>query len=109
MHTFQSIAAAKASKEHLPMDTGAGRTAQVQTYKQAKQGGIEAMQETFPYSRCDPKCTEAQIDAYHNACGINNDTKVKAVQCGDVKPESAARIREEIAARFSEILLRKMG
>ena len=106
MHTFQSIAAAKAGKD---MDVGGGQIEKVQSYNQAKRGGIDAMQQVFPYSYCDPKCTEAQLDAYHNRCGISDDTKVNAVQCGDMKPEAAERIRSEIDSRYSELLLSKMG
>ncbi len=106
MHTLQSIAAAKTGKN---MDVGGGQMEKVQTYRQAKQAGVEAMQEVFPYSYCDPKCIEAQLDDYHNRCGINDDTQVKAVQCGDVSPEGAERIRNEVAARYSELLLSKMG
>ncbi len=106
MHTFQSIAAAKAGQD---VDIGGGKIEKVQTYKQAKQGGVEAVQEVFPYSFCDPKCTEAQLDAYHNSCGISDNTQVKAVQCGATTPADVERIRNEIAARYSELLLSKMG
>ncbi|MEQ1622114.1 MAG: PAAR-like domain-containing protein [Methylococcales bacterium] len=100
MHTFQSIASAKAKK--LSTDGFI-------TYKQAKKAGIEAMQQVFPYSHCDEKCTEAQLDDYHNKCGIQDDTRIQPVQCGDVSDEAAERITEEINLRYSEILLSKLG
>lgn len=100
MHTFQSIAASKATKD--PQDGSI-------TYKQAKEAGIEALKDVFPYSFCNEKCLEAQLDAYHNKCGIQNDTKIQPVECGDVSAEAAERITNEIDRRYSEYLLRKLG
>lgn len=34
-------------------------------YKQASKYGVKSIQETFPESKCDPNCLQAQLDAYY--------------------------------------------
>jgi hypothetical protein len=82
MHTFQSAGVGNCPTETLPLSKRGTVTAPTTTYRAAKQNGISAMQKTFPFSKCDPKCIEAQLDAYHKKCNIENDTKIKAVETG---------------------------
>lgn len=106
MHTIQSIGAAKSTST---ITLSNGEVVKSMTYKQSKANAIDAMGQVFPYSYCDPKCTESQLDHYHNKCGINDSTNLKAVQVGETSPEAAERISEEIAERYSSILLSKLG
>ena len=41
------------------------------------------MQKVFPESECDPACIKAQLNAYHQQCGVNNSTPIKAVETGN--------------------------
>lgn len=82
LHTFQSAAAAKAREGVIPLSDGTTITEKKTTYGTAKRKAAEAFKKTFPESDCDTKCIEAQLDAYHNQCGINNKTTIKAVETG---------------------------
>lgn len=106
MHTFQSLAALRSTEQ---MTLPGGKVEKVQTYKQAKQNSIEAMEKVFGSSFCDPACIEKQIDDYHEKCGLKNDTNIKAVSCGKTDAATLAQVEEECAARFSEFLLSKLG
>ncbi|MEQ1777418.1 MAG: PAAR-like domain-containing protein [Nitrosomonas sp.] len=46
-------------------------------YGQSKAAGIRAHQQTFTNSHCSKKCLAAQLDSYHNAQGITNQTPVR--------------------------------
>lgn len=48
------------------------------TYKAAKQAGLTAHQHTFIQAGCSVECLEAQLDAYHNQCGISDDDQLRA-------------------------------
>ena len=48
------------------------------TYGEAKLGGITALQNTFPNSKCSGECIAAQLDAYHSQVGVNDDTPIRA-------------------------------
>ena len=48
------------------------------TYGAAKKAGLMAHSETFQGAGCSEACIEAQLDAYHNQCGIQNDSVVRA-------------------------------
>lgn len=100
MHTTQSIENAKCPKGMLTVgnepDTLPVEFPHVTTYGEAKKNAIAAMQKVFPGSKCDPKCLEAQLDNYHNQCGIKDDTKIKAVTEGWIDTDSIARAKNGI-------------
>jgi hypothetical protein len=95
MHTFQSAANASAPN---------GKT----TFKGAKQNGIAAARKVFPESGCNPDCLEKQLDNYHNQCGVNDSTEVKAVVTGDISPEALARAEEVVAQRTEQIMNQRL-
>lgn len=83
LHTFQSAAAAGAPVETLAVTGGSSVTAQTTTYGEAKKRAAEAVTKTFKESGCDEVCIIHQLDYYHKRQGMNDDTKIKAVQTGD--------------------------
>ncbi len=91
MHTFQSAGVAGAPTETIPLTTGSV-TAPAQTYAEAKDNAVSAMKKTFPEADCNPECIKKQLDNYHNQCGVNDSTKIKAVATGqtDVPAAEAA-------------------
>jgi Domain of unknown function (DUF4150)/GHH signature containing HNH/Endo VII superfamily nuclease toxin 2 len=54
----------------------------VTNYGDAKKNGIAAVKKTFQESKCNEDCLNAQLDNYHNQCGMNDSTPIKAVQEG---------------------------
>jgi hypothetical protein len=45
------------------------------TYGEARDAGVKAHQVAFPH--CDAACVKKQLDAYHNDCGVSDDTPVR--------------------------------
>jgi hypothetical protein len=85
MHAIQKEAALKVDVKPagLPI-VGGGNTGpeRVTTYAAARNSGISAFQQVFPKSGCSKACLKAQLDAYHNQCGIQPDTKIRAITAG---------------------------
>jgi hypothetical protein len=59
------------------------------TYKRSKEAGLIAHKATFKDSGCSEKCLEAQLDAYHQQCGIKDDTLVRADRSPLTKEQKA--------------------
>ena len=98
MHAYQSAAAAGARTGEISLADGSSITAPKTTYGTAKKRAIEAMQKTFPESKCDPACIAAQLDSYHNQCGVNDKTTIKAVDTGKIttsEADAAVRARSQ--------------
>lgn len=89
MHSYQSAAAADCDMGTLALSAGDPIAHKVTTYGDAKASSMTAMKKVFPDSKCDPKCTEAQLDNYHKQCGIDNDTPIKAVETGNADVSAA--------------------
>jgi len=105
MHVFQKAEAMKlpVSKAGLPTVGGKSPNIRVTTYKDAKESGTKAFQKVFEDSGCEEKCIKAQLDAYHNQCGINDDTKCQAVTAGPAESTmSVQQAEEEIRQRTWE-------
>ncbi len=84
MHAFQGAAAIRQQDRNGQL-----------TYPQSRQIGLDAMNEMFGESKCDPGCTAAQLDKYHNDAGISDDTKLRASTSGrtsEADRESAERV-----------------
>jgi hypothetical protein len=97
MHVFQKAQNEKAPGGTLPLGRGSKEFPHVTTYGQAKESAANAHSKVFPASGCDPECIKAQLDAYHNQCGIKDSTKIKAVSEG-VEPrldEAAAQAQAD--------------
>jgi hypothetical protein len=104
MHVFQKEAADAAPKGKLPIGGKQVDFDHVTTYGKAKKSALEAFENVFPSSGCDPKCLEAQIDAYHKQCGISDQTRVKAVTEGINPRLGADAARDQAAERASKAL-----
>ncbi len=110
LHSFQSAENASAPVEVLEFANGAKQSEKVVTYAQAKENACQAVHKAFPYNGCSSECIKHQLDHYHNKCGINDSTKIKAVEEGKTDAaalEHAAADAEERAGgylgdRFSE-------
>jgi hypothetical protein len=100
MHTFQSAAASSCSEEEIKLSNNKTITAKKTTYGEAKKQASAAMKKTFPESQCDEKCIEAQLDAYHEQCGINDDTPIKAVETGQTDLTAADKAVHDRSARI---------
>jgi hypothetical protein len=89
MHTYQSTAAIESARPGTLsfVDSNAAESTKTfektTTYGEAKAEGLTAMGKVFN-NECDPKCIEAQLDAYHNQAGIYDDTPCKSVITGHV-------------------------
>lgn len=109
MHTLQSAHATGCSTDTLPLSDGdlMEKAVKVTTYGAARDNSIEAFQMTFPHSNCGKECLQAQLDNYHKQCGMNDSTRIKAVQEGspDV-PAAHAEIRAR-NERVVELLSRQ--
>lgn len=98
MHTFQSVEAEKMPVEPLSVQGGPTLTTErAQTYRQAKDNAGKAMRKAFPLSGCSQECVDKQLDNYHEQCGLNDGTKIKAVVEGQTSPEAVASAEREIA------------
>lgn len=63
-----------------PLTTAKGKPAKMQRLDTAIASGVNAVQEVFPESACDPVCIEAQLKEYHyNKAGMNPELPIKAV------------------------------
>lgn len=84
MHVFQKAEAMKVplSAAGLPTVDGNSGKIRVTSYGEAKESGTKAFQKVFDDAGCDDKCIKAQLDAYHNQCGINDNTPCKAITAG---------------------------
>lgn len=89
MHTYQSAGAAKCSTGDIALSNGESIRDKKTTYKDAKENSIEAMKKAFPESTCSKECLEAQLDAYHSQCGVNDSTGIKAVETGQTDVSAA--------------------
>jgi hypothetical protein len=109
MHTFQSHAANQCPAADLPLSSGGSVNARATTYGEAKKNGIDAFKKVFPEGFCAEKCIEAQLDNYHNQCGITNETPCKAIATRQVSNEMIRQAQQEANERFSRVLLTLMG
>lgn len=82
MHTFQSASAARCREGSIELCNGEIITEKKTTYGTAKKKAVQALKKTFPESGCSEGCITAQLDAYHNQCGITDRTAIKAVETG---------------------------
>lgn len=85
MHGYQSWANRNATNQSFTfVNQATGATSTVTrpgtTYGKARNQAIASMQEVYLESKCSEECLKAQLDKYHNDCGIQEDTPVKAVQ-----------------------------
>jgi Toxin PAAR-like domain/GHH signature containing HNH/Endo VII superfamily nuclease toxin 2 len=101
MHVFQKASAEACGKGTLPIPgvSPDPEFPHVTTYGEAKQTAVDAFQEVFPTSECDSECLKKQLDAYHNKCGIDDNTKIKAVTEGIHPTLNEAEARKVIQAR----------
>lgn len=99
MHTKQTVENKKCPAGAIDLEGGVSMEVDnVTTYKEAKDNAINAMKEVFPGSNCNPKCLEAQLDNYHNQCGVTDDTPIRAVVEGNTESgEGVARAQSGIA------------
>ncbi|MEY4561753.1 MAG: hypothetical protein RLZZ618_1030 [Pseudomonadota bacterium] len=91
MHTFQSAGAAKCPEGRVALSNGKSITAKKTTYGEAKKEASASMKKAFPESKCDAACIEAQLDAYHKQCGIDDSTPIKAVETGQTDTSAATQ------------------
>ena len=102
MHSYQSACASKASSSTILLANGYSITHKKTTYGQAKKNGSAAMGKVFPESGCKAQCIEKQLDNYHNQCGIDDDTPIKAVETGGIKE---AEFKQAVVERAKRIKL----
>jgi hypothetical protein len=85
MHQAQDKAARAAPgvpnpNPEKPLFTQTGKPAKMQRLDGAISSGVDAMQQVFPESGCDPACLKAQLDDYHyNKAQMNPQLPIKAV------------------------------
>jgi hypothetical protein len=109
MHVFQKETADAAPAGKLPVGNKDVKFNHVTTYGKAKASAVNAFVNVFPASGCNPKCIEAQIDAYHNQCGIFDRTRVKAVTEGINPRLSIDEATEQATERASKVLSDRAG
>lgn len=101
MHVFQKATNDACPKGTLPV-VGAEdmEVPHVTTYGEAKESAAAAFQSVFPTSGCSSACIKKQLDAYHNQCGIQDDTRMKAVSEG-INPTLTTQQAEQESAKRS--------
>jgi hypothetical protein len=52
-------------------------------YKDAKAAGISAHKAVYPDSGCSKKCMEAQLDKFHETCGVDDETPLRTYDAAD--------------------------
>ncbi len=78
------------------------------TYKQARDQSIAAMQTCFADAGCSTQCLQAQIDAYHNQCGINDETKIRKLIEGKATAEDVRKAGgDKLLDNYSNIFTNK--
>jgi hypothetical protein len=109
MHTHQSTAAINSATpgsvtmEFVKETLDGGETVKSMkvesptTYGKARDQGVAAVKEVFPDSGCSAACLEAQLDAYHDQCGIKDDTNCKSVTTGHVGADWVQKAQEKTA------------
>lgn len=108
MHTIQSAAAMKQPTQPLSFANGSTLDFRAWTYGQAKESAVTAFGTVFDQSGCSPGCIKAQLDAYHQQCGIDDSTQIKAVATSEITPEELEAAINEADARNSEALMAKL-
>ncbi|GAC1032966.1 type VI secretion system effector Dnase Tse7 [Pseudomonas sp. No.21] len=105
MHTYQSTAALNsgATTQALPLEGGKQTSVVSLTYKQAKTFGVDAVGKSFPESKCEPACLEAQLDAYHNKQGIDDSTQCRSIATGYKGDEAEKAANAAVVARSSRL------
>jgi hypothetical protein len=103
MHTFQSAAAAGAPVSSLPITGGGTVDAPTTNYGSAKKNAVAAAKKTFPESGCNEACLVHQLDYYHKRQGMDDDTKIKAVQTGDFDQAGVDAATQRAAERSAAI------
>ena len=109
MHTMQSAEAMEQPVKTLNLANGTTMSSRAWTYKQAKISATKAFSKVFRESGCNEECIEAQLDAYHRQCGINDATEIKAVATSEIEPEELAQALQEADMRNSMALLDKLA
>jgi hypothetical protein len=109
MHTIQSANAMEQPAKALTFADNTTQTVPAWTYKDAKKSATGAFKQVFQQSGCSEECIEAQLDAYHSQCGINDATEIKAVATSAITPEELAQAIAEADARNSMALLSKLA
>jgi hypothetical protein len=110
MHTFQSFAAkAKETVAKLLLEDGTTLETKVTTYGEARDQGVAASTKTFPESGCDEDCLKAQLDAYHNQCGINDSTQCKQVVTGYSDAKAYNDAEQAVVNRSARIVAERAG
>jgi hypothetical protein len=110
LHTFQSTAAmSKETIGELTFTDGTVLKTKLTTYGDARDQGVAAAKKTFPESGCDEECIKAQLDAYHNQCGIDDDTQCKQVVTGYKGAEPLAEAEQSVRDRSARIAAERAG
>jgi hypothetical protein len=64
------------------VDTGGRSPSNAMHYDEARETAIAAHQNVFHDPECSEKCLRAQLDAYHNQCGVGDDDLVETTKTG---------------------------
>lgn len=110
LHTFQSTAAmGNETVGELSFADGTVLQEKITTYVKARDQGASAAKKTFPESGCDEDCLKAQLDAYHNQCGIDDETHCKQVVTGYKGAEPLADAEQAVRDRSARIAAERAG
>jgi hypothetical protein len=72
-------------------------------YKALKRAAARSAKWVFVESGCDPGCTEAQLDAYHNQVGVSDDTSLsvkRILGSNEATPADILHLGRAIKARL---------
>lgn len=105
LSTHRATANAKCPEGDLDLAGGGTHRFRKQTYAKAKETAIESMNKAFPFFTCDPACIEHQLDNYHNQCGVDDTSEIKAPVEGKTKAADVEFADANANIRASEILL----
>lgn len=107
MHTFQSVRAQKCPKGAVALANGESLRCKVTTYAAARDSGIEAFHKVFSTSKCSKECLQAQLDNYHRARGVQDNTPLRAVKTGSLDESAAEQAVKDRDKRVKWLIFRR--
>lgn len=104
MSTLRGYGAQQCEVRNLQLSKGEGvvEGKRATTYGEAKKRAAKALVLTFP--QCKEECILAQFDEFDKACGLSNDTEIRAITYGDSDKWAGIHKIKEALATLKKLL-----
>ncbi len=103
MHTMQGNANGKRTRSETLDKADGTKTGNYPTksYKADSSAGVKAVGKVFPGSKCDEKCLQAQLDAYHKQCGVKDDSRIRAIDTGNTSNADVKEATKTVKRKYT--------